>query len=149
MSNNNSVIAFAKSNPVIAETMKPVSQNLNCDQRYKETRNDFKRVIYYNKNSDSDIEVEFIDIYLPCNKLSLQLLANDTIISPKNTILITLKMRLPITFNYHFIYEDLPASHIKAMANVHNLLGISSHQCLFSANIKQSYWTVNVYPNKY
>ena len=49
--------------------------------------------------------------------------------------------------NYHFIYEDLPASHIEAAANVHNLLGIPSHQCLFSADTKHGYWAVNVHPD--
>ena len=74
-SNNNPVTA--QSNSVIAETMRPVSQHPSCGQRYEATRNDFKRVIHYNDDSDSDKEVEFIDVYLPCNKLSLQLLAND------------------------------------------------------------------------
>ena len=80
-SNNNPVTA--QSNSVIAETMRPVSQHPSCGQRYEATRNDFKRVIHYNDDSDSDEEVEFIDVHLPCNKLSLQLLANDTTTRPK------------------------------------------------------------------
>ena len=40
-------------------------------------------MIYYNDDSDSDEEVEFINVHLPCNKLSLQLLANDATTCPK------------------------------------------------------------------
>ncbi len=50
-----------------------------------------------------------------------------------------------LTFNYHFIYKDIPASHIEAANNVHNLLSIASNQCLFSADIKHGYWVVNVH----
>ena len=43
------------------------------------------RVIDYNGDSDSDSDnnVEFVDIDLPCNKLSVQLLANDSITRTK------------------------------------------------------------------
>ena len=44
------------------------------------------RVIEYNVDSESDNEdkdVEFVDVDLPCNKLSLQLLANDSITRTK------------------------------------------------------------------
>ena len=47
--------------------------------------------------------------------------------------------QLRLTFNYHFIYEDLLVSHMEAAANVHSLLGIPSHQCLFSDDIKHGY----------
>lgn len=52
-----------------------------------------------------------------------------------------------LTFNYHFIYEDIPASDIKEATIVHNLLSIPSHQYLFSADIKHGYWAVNVHPD--
>ncbi len=52
-----------------------------------------------------------------------------------------------LTFNYHFIYADIPARQIEAATNVHNLLSIPSHQCLFSTDIKHRYWVVNVHPN--
>lgn len=43
------------------------------------------RVIDYNgdSNSDSDNNVEFVDIDLPCNKLSIQLLANNVVTRTK------------------------------------------------------------------
>ena len=50
-----------------------------------------------------------------------------------------------LTFNYHFIYEDIPVSHMEAAINVHNLLSIPSNKCLFSADIKYGYWVVNVH----
>ena len=53
----------------------------------------------------------------------------------------------PLTFNYHFIYEDIPASHMEAVLTVHDLLSILSYQCLFSADIKHGYWTVNIHPD--
>ena len=40
-------------------------------------------MIYYNNNSDLNKEVNFIDVYLPCNKLSLQLIANNAITCSK------------------------------------------------------------------
>ena len=80
-SNNNPVIA--QSNFVIAETIRSVFQYSSYGQRYKATRNDFKRVINYNDDSNSNKEVEFIDVHLFYNKLSLQLLANDATICPK------------------------------------------------------------------
>ncbi len=52
-----------------------------------------------------------------------------------------------LTFNYHFVYEDIPASHIEAASNVHDLLSIPSNQCLFFADIKHGYWVVNVHPD--
>ena len=52
-----------------------------------------------------------------------------------------------LIFKYHFVYEDIPASHIEAATNVHNLLSIPSNNCLFSADIKHGYWVVNVYPD--
>ena len=36
---------------------------------------------------------------------------------------------------------------MEAAANIYNLLGIPSHQCLFSAEIKHGYWAVNVHPD--
>ena len=44
------------------------------------------QVVEYNGDSESDNDdedVEFVDIYIPCNKLSLELLANDSIICTK------------------------------------------------------------------
>ena len=50
-----------------------------------------------------------------------------------------------LTFYYHFIYEDILASNIKAASTIHDLLTILSHQCLLSADIKHGYWAVNVH----
>lgn len=36
-------------------------------------------MIWYNRNSDSDKNEEFINVDLFCNKISIQLLANDSI----------------------------------------------------------------------
>ena len=36
---------------------------------------------------------------------------------------------------------------MKMAANVYSLLGILSHQCLFSVDIKYDYWAVNVHPD--
>ena len=74
---------MAQSNSVIAETIRPISQHPSYDQRYKATKNDFKRVIHYNNNFDLNKKVEFINIHLLCNKLSLQFLVNDATICPK------------------------------------------------------------------
>ena len=57
------------------------------------------------------------------------------------------QVQLHLTFNYHFIYEDILASHTEAATMVHDLLNISSHQCLFLADIKHGYWVVNVHPD--
>lgn len=54
-----------------------------------------------------------------------------------------------LTFNYHFIYKDIPASHMEAVTNMHNLLNILSQKCLFSADIKHRYWAVNIHSDDY
>lgn len=59
------------------------------------------------------------------------------------------QIQLYFTFNYHFIYKDILASHIKVVANVSNLLNILSYQSLFLANIKYKYWVINIYLNNY
>ena len=41
------------------------------------------------------------------------------------------QVQLRLTFNYHFIYKDIPASHMEAASIVHNLLSILSHQYFF------------------
>ena len=51
------------------------------------------------------------------------------------------------TFNYQFVYEDIPASHMEAATNMHNLLSIPSNKCLFSTDIKREYWVVKVHPD--
>ncbi len=68
--NNNPAIAH--SNSVTAEVMRPTLKRST-------------RMIDYNgdSNFDSDNEVEFVDIDLPCNKLSVRLLANDSITCTK------------------------------------------------------------------
>lgn len=55
------------SNLVIAETIKPTSKQSTC-------------MIDCDGNFDSNFNnnMEFIDVDLPCNKLSVQLLANDS-----------------------------------------------------------------------
>lgn len=52
-----------------------------------------------------------------------------------------------LIFNYHFIYKNIPASHIKTATIMHDLLNILSNQSLFSTDIRHGYWVVNVYPN--
>ncbi len=52
-----------------------------------------------------------------------------------------------LTFNYHFIYEDISASHMEAASTVHDLLSIPSHQYLLLADIKHGYWAVNIHPD--
>ena len=50
------------------------------------------RVVEYNWDSESDNDdddVEFVDINLPCNKLSIQLLVNDSITCTKKRLVIT------------------------------------------------------------
>lgn len=44
-----------------------------------------------------------------------------------------------LTYYYHFIYQNIPTSHIKAITNMHNLLTIPSNQYLFSVGIKYRY----------
>ena len=44
-----------------------------------------------------------------------------------------------LTFNYHFICKDILASYTEAATMVHDLLSISSYQCLFLADIKHGY----------
>ena len=63
--NHNS--AITQSHSVIAKTIRPSSKQS-------------PRVVEYNGDSDSDEEedVEFVDVDLPCNKLSVQLLANNS-----------------------------------------------------------------------
>ena len=69
--NHNSGIT--QSNFVTAEPMRPRTKRST-------------RVVEYNGDSDSDgddEDAEFVDVDLPCNKLSLQLLANDSITRTK------------------------------------------------------------------
>ena len=49
------------------------------------------------------------------------------------------QVQLRLLFNYYFIHEDIPASHTEAATTIHNLLSISSHHCLFLADIKHGY----------
>ena len=52
-----------------------------------------------------------------------------------------------LLFSYHFIYEDTSASNMEAASTIHDLLNISSHQCLFLADIRHGYWAFNVHPD--
>ena len=63
----NQTPTIPQSHSIIAETRKPTP-------KYS------PYVVEYNGNSDSDNkgDVKFVDIDLPCNKLSVQLLANDS-----------------------------------------------------------------------
>ena len=52
-----------------------------------------------------------------------------------------------LTFNYYFIYKDIPVSNIEAVTIVHDLLSIPSHKYLFLADIKDGYLAINVHPD--
>ena len=66
---------WPNNNPAITHS------NLITAEAMKSTLKQFTHMIDYNGNSDSDSNnnVEFADIDLPCNKLSVQLLGNDFI----------------------------------------------------------------------
>lgn len=55
------------------------------------------------------------------------------------------QMQFRLIFNYYFIYKDILACYIETTANMHDLLNILSCQCLFSTDIKDKYWVVDVY----
>lgn len=44
-----------------------------------------------------------------------------------------------LIFNYHFIFENIPASHMEAVTTVYDLLNILSNPSLFSTDIKHGY----------
>lgn len=60
-----------QSNFYIIEIIRHISLQLSYNQRYKEIENDFKRIIYYNDDFNLNKKVEFISIYLFCNKLDI------------------------------------------------------------------------------
>ena len=62
----------------------------------KQTFKQFIYVIDYNGNIDSDLDniVKFVNINLSCNKLSIQLLANNFITYIKKTKYLKQKMKL-------------------------------------------------------
>lgn len=67
------------------------NSNLVTAEPIRPTAKRFTRVIEYNCDSDSDDDdedVEFVDVNLPCNKLSLQLLTNNCITCTKKRRLI-------------------------------------------------------------
>ena len=51
-------------------------------------------IIDYYSNSDSNNDVEIVDINLFCNKLSIQLLANNPIIHTKKKVYLKQKIKL-------------------------------------------------------
>ena len=63
---------------VIAKSIKSVQSYRFYGQGYLLVPDNYRRSTQYNShsNSDSDDDVEFFDIDLSCNKLSVQLLAN-------------------------------------------------------------------------
>ena len=54
------------------------------------------------------------------------------------------QIQLCLIFNYHFIDQNIPASHIEVATKLHNLLSIFSNKGLFYTNVKHGYWVVNV-----
>ena len=79
-SNNNPVTT--QSNSVTAKCIKPVQSYRSQGQGHKLARDNYGTSIqndsHHNSNSDSDNNAEFVDVDLPCNKLSMQLLANNS-----------------------------------------------------------------------
>ena len=79
-SNNNPVTTQSKS--VTAKSIKPVQSYRSHGQGHKLARDNYGTSIqhdsHHNSNSDSDDDAEFVDVDLPCNKLSVQLLANNS-----------------------------------------------------------------------
>ena len=51
-----------------------------------------------------------------------------------------------LIFNYHFVYEEFPGSHIILAIVVHDLLFIFFNTTFFSANSKYGYWVILVHP---
>lgn len=49
------------------------------------------------------------------------------------------QLKLRLTFNYHFVYEVPPASHMELADRVHSLLGVPSHTTFFQADMKHRY----------
>lgn len=58
--------------------MKPIQKDIRRGYGYETAENNFPKIISYNSKSNSDEGVEFVNIYLLYNKLSLQLLVNDS-----------------------------------------------------------------------
>ena len=55
------------------------------------------------------------------------------------------KVEPRLTFNYYYVYEQPPVSYIELVKRIHNLLGVPLYTIYFSADIKYSYWAVEVY----
>lgn len=64
-------LVMTQSSFVTAKTMKPVQKDINRSHRYKAVGNNFTRIINDNGESDFGETVEFVDIDLSFNKLSL------------------------------------------------------------------------------
>ena len=77
-SNNNPVTT--QSNSVTAKSIKPVQSYRSHGQGHKLAQDNYGTSTQHDShhNSDSDDDAEFVDVDLPCNKLSVQLLANNS-----------------------------------------------------------------------
>lgn len=53
--------------------MRPIFQYQSCGQRYETTKNNFKKIVYYNNNFKLDKNIKFMNINLLYIKQGLQL----------------------------------------------------------------------------
>ena len=51
-----------------------------------------------------------------------------------------------ITFDYSYVTELIPDTHIELSSRVHNHLSNSRHDYLFSTNLKHAYLTIPLHP---
>lgn len=51
-----------------------------------------------------------------------------------------------LTFNYHNVWEDIPAAMMTLMADNMSFLGLPSHRVYSSLDMKHAYWTAVINP---
>ena len=44
-----------------------------------------------------------------------------------------------VTFNYHYVYEDLPGTYMELISEIHDYLSLPQHQCFIQMDIKHAY----------
>lgn len=51
-----------------------------------------------------------------------------------------------LTFNYHYVWEDIPGNHMELAAKVHTFLSDPRHGTYCYVDLKHAYWVIPVHP---
>ncbi|KAI0991407.1 hypothetical protein K3495_g16780, partial [Podosphaera aphanis] len=50
-----------------------------------------------------------------------------------------------VTFNYHYVYEDIPGTYMELMSEIHDYLSLPQHNYFIQLDIKHAYWSIPVH----